>query len=787
MENVSSTLRDSYAGEGITNGNSITNGNGIEDSNQILTNKKKTYNHNNKSLIAVSIFIFLLFIFTSIFIFTEGRHNKDIIIDGKFNDWNKIINYKDSTFDQVKNNNINIIKYGINNDKVSLSFYLEVFGRVLSGTNTTMDTIQIFIDVDKSKQTGYLFEDKEIGADFMILISGRNNNIESAIFYQFDNKRTNNDWNSWKSMFPVEAICLESEIEIKLWLEDFGSDKNNKILVYFHTFDGNDNHDFSDYLISNEKGALGVEVKSDLKEILEPGKSYEVLKLDMKAQVSDITINSITLERIGTATDSDLVSVTLISNKERTSNVFKDGKITLITSLHLPLSSEEEGHTSVLIEVDIATTAESAHTIGFKVVSIDLFPGVASINHDDMELSYIKNASDEIIIDGAFGDWENLKSNYDKKGDVTNPNVDIVDFNSVKQNEKASFYLKVDGKMMAGVSVPARTRSISIPAIKPKESIKQKIEVGSQEKHPLPIVTGEDTVYIFLDTDKKKETGFPILNDIIGADYMIKIKGQYGILISEYFEYNSSILKEETNNKWDNWKRIDDIKVEAACSAKQLECQIDLLNTRIISSIDVYFHIVDWKGEEDYSDDILNKVSKNLISAARTKTIYLKVRVSPFECEPEETVEYYFNLKDTKKDNYGLIQVKIYAPANFTVKGAIAPLGGDGDGGSWSVTYTSSHAIFIYNNTSGDNRSERESGFSGFKVKAKAPDEIGSYIWQVSSEDSNDEKGCEQFQTDVIPEFNNSLIPIFGVIALFVIFKSKGGWNNDESQKTLRE
>ena len=603
-ENDSSSLRSIRSGEsitdgeGITDGNGITNGNGIENRNLLLLKVERTHKLQNKPLMAGAIVVVLLLILTSIMVINDGRTKEDIVIDGDFKDWNDNFKYQDSSMDQLKNKNINILEYSVKTNGHFLFLYLKVEENMLAGNITSMDMVQIFIDSDKNKETGYIFDDIEIGADYMIEVSGRYNNIESSIYYEFDNDRANNDWDAWEPMFTVESTSFESELEIKVRLDDLKINKDDKILVYFHTFDANDNHDYSDLLISNEKGALGVDVINTLDNILEKGKTVNAMNLEMTAIASDITIKSITLERLGTSIDSDIKSINIRANRNKESGIFQDGLITFTSIIDIP--SSKNYTVNIDIGIEISKTAISTHTIGFKIKSINLLSGAVTIKQTPSEFSYIEKVTDEIVIDGAFGDWKDQNSNIDNKDDVSNPNVDIVEYNSITESETASFYLKVDGKMMAGVRVPAGTRAITNPNIKPivSDETKSIITVGNQETQPLPVVSGEDTACIFIDSDRNEETGYTVFNKIIGADYMIKIKGRYGLTSSKYYKYND-INKE--------WEIVMDVKPKVICDATQLEAQINIKYLHAVSNSNVYFHIVDWEQKDDWSDNHIEK------------------------------------------------------------------------------------------------------------------------------------------------------------------------------------
>ena len=832
-ENDSSSLRSIRSGEsitdgeGITDGNGITNGNGIENRNLLLLKVERTHKLQNKPLMAGAIVVVLLLILTSIMVINDGRTKEDIVIDGDFKDWNDNFKYQDSSMDQLKNKNINILEYSVKTNGHFLFLYLKVEENMLAGNITSMDMVQIFIDSDKNKETGYIFDDIEIGADYMIEVSGRYNNIESSIYYEFDNDRANNDWDAWEPMFTVESTSFESELEIKVRLDDLKINKDDKILVYFHTFDANDNHDYSDLLISNEKGALGVDVINTLDNILEKGKTVNAMNLEMTAIASDITIKSITLERLGTSIDSDIKSINIRAKGKKSSGIFQDGKTTL-TSI-IDVESSKNFIVKINIGIEISKTAISTHTIGFKIKSINLLSGAVTINQTHSELSYIERPTDEIVIDGAFGDWNDQNSFSDNKDDVSNPNIDIVEYNSISESETASFYLKVDGKMMAGVSVPAGTRSITTPNIKPKVSdeAKSKITVGNQETQPLPVVSGEDTVCIFIDSDRNEETGYTVFNKIIGADYMIKIKGRYGLTSSKYYKYND--IKEE-------WEIVNGVKPKVVCDAKQLEAQINIKYLQTVSDYDVYFHIVDWEQKEDCSDNyIANKLEvpviddgtrsdptwpttwnlivdegddaadvdiDNVYWAYDSTHVFFRVTTIdtfvPYQDnDPAEDDTHIIGVILNDLDLGGFYQLAIstyYEHSTAKAKGYYWD--GDITGGNWAEEMIADADHIKINGDMDTNLKGAQLAFDRSQMTEHWSFDpefggTGGYVLATTSDFSNimfDNIGdADWYEENVpvtwvdddslpavkIPEFSDIYVPIIGVLGLFVIFKRK--------------
>ena len=117
------------------------------------------------------------------------------------------------------------------------------------------------------------------------------------------------------------------------------------------------------------------------------------------------------------------------------------------------------------------------------------------------------------------------------------------------------------------------------------------MQSGNQDEIPLPVQTGEDTIYIFLDTI----LGLGYTNGGLlpfGADHMIKITGQNGIIhTAEFFDFDG-----DTPIDW-SWRYIKD--VDAGSDVDEIETAIDVV------PINSYFHMVDWNSETDKSSHII--------------------------------------------------------------------------------------------------------------------------------------------------------------------------------------
>jgi len=242
--------------------------------------------------------------------------------------------------------------------------------------------------------------------------------------------------------------------------------------------------------------------------------------------------------------------------------------------------------------------------------------------------AYINSPPDEIIIDGAFGDWSHVeKISDDDSEPVSNPNVDASKYAIVESEDTLSFYLKVMGSMLAG------TELLDEPYVyhEPKPSSNRVIG-GTNTEHPLPdlpVKTGEDSIYIFLDYDSDQSTGYRP-DDVfpIGAEYMVELKGQNGNIEVQR-------LMNFTGNSQKGFSWAERSNIPAACAGSELETAVslDLIcpTTKMSMALNqeglgIYIHIVDWSGEGDdveYTYNVEPNVDK-LDDIA--KTDYLLIR-----------------------------------------------------------------------------------------------------------------------------------------------------------------
>jgi hypothetical protein len=267
------------------------------------------------------------------------------------------------------------------------------------------------------------------------------------------------------------------------------------------------------------------------------------------------------------------------------------------------------------------------------------------------DLAYVRDVPTTVKIDGGFSDWIGKDVKTDTIGDVSNENIDIIRYGTSRSATDLLFYLRVDGEMVGSTAVPFRnTAKATAPFVdSDRDTVPDEDDIHPQDfnnddtpdvetnhdvdgdgiqDHPYdgdywlnttipntndfpqqyrgnfvsiyigpvekPEVTGEDTIFIFIDKDNSTNTGCPV--DAIGADKLIQIEGKYGeITKKNAYTYNAQTAK---------WE-IDAGIVYAQCDSIQLEVGVSAANLGITGDFSVYFETSDWKGEKDKSGDYI--------------------------------------------------------------------------------------------------------------------------------------------------------------------------------------
>jgi hypothetical protein len=573
--------------DGLTNGNGITNG--LRTKNKVFQTRS-----NKMKLIVTPILVLLLVLSPYLITFLSGSPDA-IQIDGRFGDWNGVITSSDENEAVPFNPNVDIIDYRIDSRQLELSFYLKVDGHMLQGEphgGKHVDTAYIFIDRDRHEDTGYFING--IGADYLIKIYGWEGDIikKSLLSYTVSQQ----DWNNWVGEGSVTAAVSGSELEAQIPYGTLNMKKHDSIdaLFYMQSWDGFE--DFSERVISNEKGVLVV-TQQGMAEGIISGDGNRVLRLDFHAVNSDISFLDITVKRTGIGGDYDISSVRMEDENGNTVAIetINNGRVTFRQSI----TFTKDLSRTFYIYVDISYQAQPENSIGFTLESRhDVIISKGSVNMKEVKpeqpyynTGYILSIPDNIKIDGAFADWNDKLVSNDTKDDTLRPEADIQKYGVASTDYGAAFFLEVDQEISAGISVPYWNRNT-----KPEPSIGGTTTGAAGEILPK---TGEDIVYIFIDTIEGNgyQGNLPLT-----ANYLIEITGRYNKVLSQYYYewYDDGSSPGKWLQKGEVEVRLDQIRMEVA---------MDWINLGInpfLQYFDVFFLAADWeRSASDFSDDTL--------------------------------------------------------------------------------------------------------------------------------------------------------------------------------------
>ena len=226
----------------------------------------------------------------------------------------------------------------------------------------------------------------------------------------------------------------------------------------------------------------------------------------------------------------------------------------------------------------------------------------------------VASNSSGITIDGLFQDWSDVPRILDDPDDVEDPDVDLLETaitsDTDSQVEQTYFYLKVDGEMLHGSVIPT-TSARSRPGAG-GDSIGPPIPQVAKDQVPLPVVTGEDTIRLFIDVDSNASSGYQLMGEeaeiSLGVERMVELKGINGHITQR-------TVHEWQGQEQSEWKWSKGTLVEAAASGSEVEVAVpesslggggplDTMTVSSKTSFRYLIHVTSWDGHEDYAGDL---------------------------------------------------------------------------------------------------------------------------------------------------------------------------------------
>jgi hypothetical protein len=577
------------------------------------------------------------------------NERKGIFIDGNLSDWKDVQGFTDALDDQIINPSTNIVNYKIFFEKnldrgrwTKLSFYLEVeafiFGNPKAYENIKGVSygVHILIDSDLDPETGY--EVRGIGADLMVEIQGHSGVIYTSDLKEFDDDLNHKNWNGFTTTSSVPSAMKNQALEAQVYLDHLALEK---VDVVFQISDSNGNEDFSDTILSNEEGRLIVTQHNIAPEVLSIGsRDVEFLRLDLEAYDVDIEIESFNLTLFGSAQGSDIEEISLLiedrndvldmNGSKIATATFSGDTVTLKPST--PLKIANETSISLFVTISISPNAVRNRVIGLSINSrkdVVIKSGTVTMQ-SNIKMVYIGEIPEEVMIDGAFGDWNGVRTYKDiDELPMKNEDVDIDEYKVMGNYGSLSFYFKVEGTMMGGAAIPMvpdYKEYMDIPVPDGDENsassdIKQEIIPYLEDKIPEELL-GEDSLYIFIDSDQNLNTGYSTDWLPIGADHLIKISGKDGNVmekvsltfdgesnrdITELISRDPSISNENLINNV-TWLRNDYTNIEAMSCSDKLEVKLEGKLGVNDGDVSIFFIVTNWNNREIDNKNLLTSI-----------------------------------------------------------------------------------------------------------------------------------------------------------------------------------
>jgi len=655
---ASADLRTSVfsGGNGLTNGNGLTDGNGLTNGNVLSglrsgpgsweSHGKRSQRADRKAHmqrrsffyksthIAVIVMLFILPL--SLYTMDLSNETSRIEIDGEFSDWNDVATIVDDTQSGLAPSEVDLIENGVDVEEGVISLYTRTAGPIFKGKEVNIgstrggtnsgeldgiasDSIRFFLDLDGRSETGYSVQG--IGADEMVVANGGNGRLLSSGMLIFDDERDRNDWNGWTSgetptPRPIRISHGSSRLEAQV-VHTNDDLSNLKVMTYAVDTNGDEDHT---KVISPSTPMLYVtQEHTGPSLVANTWQPIDVTMISFEAGKDDCTVTGITLVQQGTASPEEIgtISVWKFSDdvegkveNEVLLGEFKFKGIREMVSFSPPLQILAGEVTRLFVKVEHDDN-DPAGTVSLCIPSpedVELLDGVTcSFTNTFTGASYIGSFPEGIVVDGAFGDWKDVTSKMEEGADFpSNPDVDIIESKSVRSDDDLSFYFRVDGSIMAGTLVPSSKVFPSQNSVAPprNQALNEtnflstslaRVEDGVPIA--LPPLIGHDVCQIYLDIDRKKETGY-LVHDM-GAEYRLTCQG-----IDNTIE--STSLDAWRNGHWMPLEMVP----EAACDKTQMEVQVwDLVDSTKVCSVLIV--TADWWGNSDHMSIAEEKIDKD--------------------------------------------------------------------------------------------------------------------------------------------------------------------------------
>ena len=416
----------------------------------------------------------------------------------------------------------------------------------------------------------------------------------------FNASRAREDWNGWTSVGSMKASSRGNDLEMGAALSDLGLDERGMYIASIHIEDSKGNADVSDCVFCNQKGIVQATQRglSPL-QVQNASAPVMVLGVNLSAQAADMSVPGLSFEPLGTAADRPTALSSLSVNIDTDRDGLIGANDVLLGSAALsggwfnvtfsaPVVARPGATVALLVTGVVRSDASAGSPVGVRIANRDSVPvlkGASSIEGSG-RLGFITSARAEIVIDGAFDDWAQVTLRDDMR-DSPNRDIDIRHYAVLSDTNAVSFYMDVEGRVLAGTVTPAPSKSRPGPPGPPGpiEPVEPSVPL------PLPVVKGEDTAAILIDADRNISTGIRIWGGL-GADYSIQVTGKSGTVLT------SALYRADAQGNWTLMSAVP-----AGIDEKRLETQATFAALGINpAAVDVILYATDWTGAKDYTN-----------------------------------------------------------------------------------------------------------------------------------------------------------------------------------------
>ncbi len=592
---------------GLTNGNGLTNGfkgkswdlgitNGLSHSNGISRpdGSRKKF----AKIVAVAGIVLLVFVALSPALLNVVFPPSNAIeIDGDFSDWQGKNKLSDSRSDSPRDGT-NIVEYSVASNDDQLCYYIKTEKNIMSDIpQDGVAAFFIFIDRDGNSKTGYQIGG--LGADYKAELVGWNKNINSATVLAWDSDRPTMDWNGFKSVGCANFATLDHELEVGISksLLGLGDVKTAKAVIVGYPDNGVVvKPDFSDTPISVSGIAVKAVVEYPASATIDASKDSVVMVVRMSALGGDATVSGIRLQKTGNAVAQDIAQVAV--NQDNGNGILdaSDGLLgtaQMADSMQVNFGSaitiKEDATATLLISAKANSASAAGATFGVKLegASDIISDSAIGIDSKPNKNYYVASTTKAIVIDGAFEDWANIEKRQDTRDGSANPNTDLKSYAAANDSSTMSLYMKVGDEILGGASIP--TIKLERPSTTGGPG-----GPGGEE----PVQIDRDFALYYIDSDKNKDTGYCPYGFPIGAEYLIKIEGTRGMIIS------SALYKHTGSKDAYAWAKV--ANVSSACAGSELEAQIALasVGTNATRGALIFVQINGWKNEQSFYTNV---------------------------------------------------------------------------------------------------------------------------------------------------------------------------------------